>query len=219
MEKIPESITFNGVEYRLMGAKRYYLSQAPGNRDRKGAKSLHVAIWEFYNEQEVPEGYSIHHKDGNPFNNDIANLECIPIKQHLSIHSRKNWENEEYRRRGLKQLREAREKAKEWHQSPEGRKWHSEHGKKVARNMPDIPKVCKQCGKEYMAKRAFSQFCCDRCGEIYRGRNRRVKYAGVCVVCGGRFEATKWKPSARERETCSKACANRLNHQRRKEPK
>lgn len=219
MKKVPETITFNGVEYRLMGARRYYLSQTAKNRDRKGAKSLHVAIWEFYNNRKVPDGCMVHHKDEDPFNNDIGNLECISIKQHLSMHGKKNWKNKEYRKRGLKQLRDAGKKAKEWHRSPEGRKWHSEHGKRVAENMPDIHKVCKQCGKEYIAKRTFSQFCCDLCGENYRGRHRRVEYTGICVICGEDFTTTKWKPSAKERATCSKACANRLNHQRRKEPK
>lgn len=62
----PEEVVFNGVAYKLMGAKRYYLSQSRTDAGRKGAKGLHVAIWEFYNHKKVPSGYCIHHKDGNP---------------------------------------------------------------------------------------------------------------------------------------------------------
>lgn len=123
----PQEVIFNGVTYKLMGAKRYYLSQSKTNAGRKGAKGLHVAIWEFYNHRKVPAGHCIHHKDGNPFNNDIGNLECIPSYTHLSEHGKSNWENEEYRMRGKKQLDEAREKATAWHKSPEGLKWHQKN--------------------------------------------------------------------------------------------
>ena len=219
MNEIPEFINFNGVEYRLMGAGQYYLSQSRTNSGRRRAKGLHVAIWEYHNQKPVPRGYMVHHKDENAFNNEINNLECIPVKQHLSEHSKKNWENPNYRERGLKQLLAAGIKAKEWHKSTEGRKWHSEHAKKVADNRPDIVKNCKWCGKEYIAKRDFSQFCSDQCGENYRGHNRRIEYSATCLVCGKEFTATKWKPSAKERTTCSKTCANKLNHMNRKEPK
>lgn len=40
----PEEVEFNGKIYRLMGAKRYYLSTSTKNEERKHAKGLHVAI-------------------------------------------------------------------------------------------------------------------------------------------------------------------------------
>lgn len=123
----PEEVVFNGVAYKLMEAKRYYLSQSRTDAGRKGAKGLHVAIWEFYNRKKVPSGYCIHHKDGNPFNNDIHNLECVSSHIHFSEHGKNNWENNEYRKRGEKQLDEAREKATAWHKSPAGMKWHQEN--------------------------------------------------------------------------------------------
>lgn len=46
---------------------------------------LHRAVWEFFNGL-IPEGFIIHHIDGNPDNNDILNLECIP--EHLHIKTR-----------------------------------------------------------------------------------------------------------------------------------
>lgn len=33
-----------------------------------------------------PKEYHIHHKDGNHYNNEISNLECLPVKEHLKIH-------------------------------------------------------------------------------------------------------------------------------------
>ena len=40
-----------------------------------------------------PIPLELHHKDFNPYNNDISNLECISIKQHAKIHAKRNFEN------------------------------------------------------------------------------------------------------------------------------
>src|SRR5580704_10801253 len=34
----------------------------------------------------IPEGAIIHHSDGNPLNNDVANLECVTPKLHAKHH-------------------------------------------------------------------------------------------------------------------------------------
>ena len=82
---VPETVIFNGKEYKLMGTGKYYLSQARSNKERKNAKGLHVAIWEFYSGKTVPKGYIVHHKDGNPHNNNFENLECISRDEHKKI--------------------------------------------------------------------------------------------------------------------------------------
>lgn len=49
---------------------------------------------------KIPTGYHIHHKDKNPLNNDINNLECLSAEDHKKIHNRsKNFINNgiEYR--------------------------------------------------------------------------------------------------------------------------
>lgn len=120
----PCEVIFNGITYKLLSQGRYYLSQSNTNAGRRNAKSLHVAIWEFYNNRKVPKGYCIHHKDENVFNNDISNLECKRKKEHLSEHGKKNWENKEYRERGIQQLNKIRGKASDWHKSSEGLIWH-----------------------------------------------------------------------------------------------
>ena len=35
---------------------------------------------------KIPKGYHIHHIDGNPWNNDINNLECLTEKEHNEKH-------------------------------------------------------------------------------------------------------------------------------------
>lgn len=34
----------------------------------------------------IPEGYEIHHIDGNPLNNDPKNLKAVSIQEHYDIH-------------------------------------------------------------------------------------------------------------------------------------
>ena len=161
--------------------------------------------------KEQMKNYDVHHIDGDKDNNDISNLECIPIKQHVRHHFKKDSD-------GFRRFQEAGWiAAKEWHRSTEGREWHRKHGKEVAAKQKDIIKVCKECGKEFVTKRNFTEFCSDACGERWRGKHRRIPFKRVCVVCGKEFEGTKYKPSSKEPLTCSKTCANKLNHQHRKE--
>ena len=35
---------------------------------------------------KIPNGHHIHHMDGNPFNNDISNLQCVSPEEHAEIH-------------------------------------------------------------------------------------------------------------------------------------
>ena len=47
---------------------------------------LHRLIFrEFYG--DIPEGYIVHHKDENPFNNCILNLSLMSIKEHQNHHN------------------------------------------------------------------------------------------------------------------------------------
>jgi hypothetical protein len=53
-----------------------------GNRER-----VHRVIWKMHN-GEIPKGYVIDHIDGNPSNNLIDNLRCIP--KGVNQNNRKN---------------------------------------------------------------------------------------------------------------------------------
>ena len=166
--EIKKTIIFNGKKYCLMGTGKYYLSQSKSNEGRRHAKGLHVAIWEYYNGREVPKGFCIHHKDHNPFNNDIGNLECVPINQHLSKHAKENLENKEFRIRNKKNLDMARSKAIIWHKSKDGREWHSEHAK--GKKEKDKQCICKNCGKSFFAAYRDAMFCSEACGSKYRAK-------------------------------------------------
>lgn len=51
----------------------------------------HRKVWEeVYG--KIPDGFEIHHVDGNNKNNDISNLKMVSIREHLSIHkSQGDW--------------------------------------------------------------------------------------------------------------------------------
>ena len=47
-------------------------------------------IWEKYYDTKIPDGCEIHHIDGNNKNNNIDNLLCVTIEEHLKIHKEQN---------------------------------------------------------------------------------------------------------------------------------
>lgn len=51
-----------------------------------GNQLLHHKVWEDFYGQKVPEGYVIHHRDENPHNNSIKNLQLMTVEEHLSHH-------------------------------------------------------------------------------------------------------------------------------------
>lgn len=209
--EIKETIIFNGVEYRLLSGGRYYLSQSTTNDGRRHAKSLHVAIWEYYNKKPCPKGYEIHHIDGNCYNNDISNLECVSIKEHRGKHTTKgNKKQEEH-------LEKIRPLSKEWHSSEEGKEWHREHAKNSILNAPQKEHTCIVCGKKFTSRFYGSKFCSQNCRNKHQYQES-VKYVTrTCVICGKEFQAKLTVRHPEGGETCSRSCRSKLAHKRKRE--
>ena len=51
----------------------------------KKNKMEHIIVWEKYF-GKVPDGYQIHHIDGNKTNNDIKNIQLVTPLEHKRIH-------------------------------------------------------------------------------------------------------------------------------------
>lgn len=157
---IPESIEFNGKQYVLLGKRKYYFAVEPDKRTKHGRrlKGLHVAVWEAHRGQKVPKGHVVHHKDGNTFNNDPSNLECLSYGEHGKLN--------EYCRSDaqLKHLAKIRCKASEWHKSEIGRDWHREHWRNsIGKHFIEHTKICEICGEEFVAKTKRARFCGRNC--------------------------------------------------------
>lgn len=182
---------FNGYSFRRDKKTGYFLSAKLISGKRK---RLHVYVWEFHN-GEIPNGYHVHHIDGNKNNNEIENLQLLTATEHCKEHW-KDCSEEKLEKLRKNLIENAIPKAKEWHKSEEGREWHSEHGKLAYANRQPTKYNCTFCGKEFETTRRFSEgkthFCSNNCKSAYR---RKMGYDDIkrsCAKCGGTFIVNKY---------------------------
>lgn len=191
VEVISETVQrFDGLSYYRCG---FYFQ-------RKGRR-LHRAVWEKYN-GKVPDGYHVHHKDGDRSNNSIENLALMEGHDHLSEHMKAP--NRVARSR--QNIEIAREAASKWHGSEDGREWHSHHGKENWQKREMQTYICTECGKEFQTKHIFGEgqnhFCSNNCKTRYRVKSGVDNVERVCPVCGETFSVNKYSAT----ECCSREC-------------
>ena len=137
----------------------------------KGNKTgfLHRDVWEHYN-GKIPDGYLIHHVDGDPGNNDISNLELVSISEHAKRHHWGIWDGSK------KHLDSIRPLTKEWHSSKEGKEWHSKHSKEQWKSKKYYKRICQVCGKEYETPYPNrSKYCNPNCKATALRRRRGIQ--------------------------------------------
>lgn len=154
---------------------RYYkiTSYKEGNCN----KYLHRVIFEdFYG--WIPEGYHVHHKDGNPLNNCIMNLQLVHWRKHLSDHA-KGEKNVMY---GKTHTPEVRKKLSEL---KTGVKWSEEEKMKhsAKKSTSGYYGVSKHKSKQY-SQGFFWQY------QYYEGNKRKI-------IVGKTLEALKEKVLAK----------------------
>jgi len=101
------------------------------SKHHKLCKEDYRKIWRDSN-GEIPSGYHIHHIDGNPYNNDISNLQCISPEEHADIHRSEfiKWATEGGKLGGIK----CREEKLGWFAlDEEARKKRSDHARTFIR--------------------------------------------------------------------------------------
>jgi predicted nucleic acid-binding Zn ribbon protein len=193
---------YNGHRFTRDDRTGYYLSSHKIGECRI---RLHIYVYQCERGRDVPEGWSIHHIDGNKNHNDINNLACIPQYYHASYHSKKNFE--ENSERAIQILDEIRPKTKAWHASAEGHEWHKKHYEK----MKDALYVqhtfkCIVCGKEFQSSQIESKFCCNAHKSQYRRDAHLDDEKRICIICGEPFMINKYAKT----KTCSRECGGIL---------
>ncbi|WP_374725951.1 HNH endonuclease signature motif containing protein [Paraburkholderia phenoliruptrix] len=124
-----------------------------------GGRKLHRAVWKAAF-GTIPANCHIHHRDDNPLNNQLWNLECLNSTEHLVLTRAKNPKT-------IGAL--AREKAAEWHRSEEGRLWHKRHAERSQgwTKWKREPLPCAHCGTVFdclvRKSGATQKFCSPRC--------------------------------------------------------
>ena len=195
-----ETQVFNGKTYFLYRGEKYF---------SKGTKRLHRVVWEFYN-GKIPAGYQIHHKDGNPKNNDISNLECIPFTEHFEMH-REAIVARTTSDKSIKHLAEIRHLASEWHRSKEGREWHRLHS--MGERERSAQCTCQCCGKTFLSAYSDTKFCSNNCKSKWRRDNHIDDETRICVICGKEFRTNRYSKAV----CCGGSCAAFYRNKRRKE--
>jgi len=194
---------YKGEKFYLQSSGRYYQSGL-----KKGERLLHRRVWIEHN-GPIPEDHQIHHINHDWADNRIENLELVERSAHQSHHMKKRMECPDYKEKNRRHLENIREKASEWHSSPEGLAWHSENGKEAWRNREPEKTNCQSCGKEYESYfKSRSRFCSRSCQQ--KENYKKHKITGECVLCGAEYTYNKYK----KQECCSRACANKLRGMR-----
>lgn len=150
---------FNGVKYKL--EKSGYYRQTTNWNSPKNSVRLHQAVWEFYN-GPIPQGYYIHHKDGNRANNDILNLELVTPKQHALRHASK--ERKELSRKNLQLAIEAARYC-DYRKDSDA---ISKASKLGWERRPYFKHTCQLCGKEFETKTRSCKYCSTKCKNTAR---------------------------------------------------
>lgn len=181
---------FNGVKY-FKNSKTGYWERSHNVYPRR----MHQAVWIFYN-GAIPDGYAVHHIDHNKDNNVISNLQLLSHSEHAKVHE--------------DNLRtpEAMQHCKAWHDSEDGRQFHSMNGKITSSRWEEKEYTCIVCGRKFTVKspRTDYKFCSNKCKSQYRrdaGLDNEVR---VCAKCGQKFVTNKYSKTV----CCSRQCAAQL---------
>ena len=193
--------SFNGVTYRRN--KRGWF-QIPYS-------TIHRDVWEFHY-GKIPDGYDIHHIDGDKANNQIDNLMCVTRKEHRQLHAEhadkkeficcclncwNDFKAKSARARYCPECRKARQKAQ-----AKARREAAKANKPPKEPKPPRLCTCVVCGKEFELKPTQSRnkgtkTCSPECHQKLRFKLDDK----ICAVCGKIFH-----PKHAKQKYCSPEC-------------
>lgn len=205
-------VRFAGVIYRRYplsktSSDRNYFRAGHGDHVKRGRTSLHRDVWTFAN-GPISDGHDVDHKDGNPLNNAIDNLQLLTEAEHHAKHAHE--QGERSRARWAAMSDEQRDamlaSAAAWHSTPAGRAWHAEHARKFMAALPQVDMECERCHGKYTVKshvKSWGRFCSNKCRAGARRDSGVDNEDRTCQRCGKVFSVNRYSPVA----NCSLKCA------------
>lgn len=162
--------------------------------------SIHQAVWNYF-VGELVTGNEIHHKNSNPEDNDLSNLQSLTKAEHRRIHNLN----------APTRLSKCKMCGKEFATRSAGKtlaKFCSDKCRDAYKFLSKESavfeeRICVICGKKYKTeKRSTSKTCSRKCTGRIRWSRPRVKIMVTCEICGKPFETNKTRPA----RFCSKRC-------------
>lgn len=179
---------FNGIIYAKSKTNNHY--------ERRS--SIYRAVYNYYC-GEIPRGYEIHHKDWNPDNNDISNLQMLTRAQHQALHHSIGTYIAPVRNFICKVCG----KKFTSHYSGKNCFCSQKCANKFHHNV--IEKECLSCGKKFTTSNPDAKFCSSKC---YGKSIKKSPIEKECVICGKKFYASVKHP---EKQCCSPECTHKLS--------
>lgn len=184
---------FNGTTYRE-NKQNYYVG---------GASPLHRAVYRYYY-GEIPRECDIHHRDLNPANNNISNLQLLTSSEHRNLHTQLAITYKKCPICG--KIFRANHPKRDVYCSM--RCFRQLQQKRKAQKF----KNCVICGAVFYPAKPEQECCSKSCASKKISLTKRRLKAKVCPICGKTFE-----PKYLSRvKTCSRSCAMKLSWQKRK---
>lgn len=186
-------VTFNGIQFKRYPSGKhpnYYYHKWKSNGVRYH-ELLHHAVYKFHH-GEIPKGCVIHHRDGNPLNNDIENLVAVTPSEHSKIHQNLLRWNKEH----------PEEHAKRFYSKSN---WHQRREKVIIR-LANERRICEWCGAEYTPTNTHQRFCSKQCHHRWQYKSADNNVERMCAQCGKPFYTSKYTNTI----CCSDECAHQL---------
>ena len=189
---------FKGVKFCLNTSGHY----------TKSWSAVHQAVWRYYF-GEIPEGYEIHHRDGDKSNNDIYNLQMLTKAEHRKVHFAKP-----HLRENFKKAFKCDYCHKEFSAidcgtnrfcSPECKSAFFYRYKKN-----QVERTCAYCGKIFTTSKYNNTKCCSASCARKLAVQQNLEEV-PCPVCGENF----FREKNSNKIYCSKKCYEKVNRQKR----
>jgi uncharacterized CHY-type Zn-finger protein len=127
------------------------------------------------------------------------------LELHAARHANPSEEERRWRREHLERIRPL---ASAWHQSAEGRQWHSALGRLSWADRGSRAFVCEHCGARFesYALHGKTRFCSNACRAAARRAAGADNEERICGHCGKSFTVNRYSKA----RACSRSCAYRL---------